>query len=438
MSGRPPLTFSSTRRPPGRRWLRGLGIAAAVLGLVAAVWALVLGGLWTEAWFRLGGDEVEALRDEVTALGDARAPEDATTVLVTLTDSVDPTVPREPELLGPVALVQVGGPRDQPAVLLLPEELQIDVVDEGERASLADIQLAGGSDLLVRAVTDYTQVRVDHVASLSIDALPRLIDAVGPIEVCGQAGCDEPTGDELRSTLRTADDDQRVREIADVTRALGAHLDRRWAASSPFEVRRVVRALQDELATDASLRGMRTLEFADALSTPTRMDVDTLPIVVNQETDEVIELAEAYQVRFQHLQDGTPLEATAADERELRDDLLSDLTVAVLNGAGIDGLAAQVETQLETAGFAVIGTGNAPVFDREQTVVNFLADDDVLALGAVELNDALGGDLSLEPLESEPEFEDEPVDLLVIVGEDLANGDDGADDLDEGAEDGAD
>ena len=417
MSGRPPLTFTP-RRPTGRRWLRGLGIASLVVALLALAWVAVLALLWAESWWRLGGEDVPALRDEVTALGETRAPAEATTVLVALTDSVDPTVPRESPLLAPVALVQVGGPREQPAVLLLPERVEVDVIDGGERLALSEVQLEGGVDLLARTLADYTQIRIDHVASVSVDALPRLVDAIGPVEVCGRAGCRDQTGDELRATLRTADGEQLVHELADAVRALGGTLDTWWAATSPIEVRRVVRALEEEVETDASLRGLRTLDLAAALATPTRLDVDQLPLVLNRETDEVIELAEPYQVRFQHLQDGTALAATAEDEDDLRAQLFDELTVAVLNGAGIDGLAGEVEVRLETAGWDVIGTGNAPTFDTVTTTVRFQEQDDVLALAAVELGEVLGGNVSLEPLAARPEFEDEPVDLLVTVGED--------------------
>lgn len=417
MSGRPPLTFS-THRPRGRRWLRGVAVVALVLVLLALLWAVVLTLVWAESWWRLSGDDVPALREEVTALGQTRAPDGATTVLVALTDSVDPTVPREPELIAPLALVQVGGPRDEPAVLLLPERVEVDVIDEGERMPLSQVQVEGGADLLVRTLTDYTQVRIDHVASVSVDALPRILDVIGPVEICGRRGCDQPTPDELRSTLRTAEDQQRVAAVADAVRGLAAAMDTRWAVTSPWEVRGVVRALQEEVETDVSLRGRRSLELAAALARPTRLDVDQLPVVLNRETDEVIELAEEYQVRFQHLQDGTELAATAEDQQELRQALFEDLTVGVLNGAGIDGLAADVQVRLETAGWEVIGTGNAPSFDTSTTRVRFAEDDEVLALAAAELGEVLGDDISLEPVESQPEFEDEPVDLLVTVGED--------------------
>jgi hypothetical protein len=69
--------------------------------------------LWIHAWLQLGPDDIPALTDEEEAAlgaGGATAPDDATTVLVVLTEDRDPTVPREPGLVGSPVLVQTGGP----------------------------------------------------------------------------------------------------------------------------------------------------------------------------------------------------------------------------------------------------------------------------------------------------------------------------------------
>jgi hypothetical protein len=415
----PPRSLARRRRPSLVRRSLGVLVLAALVALV--VWGLLLGALWGYSLVRLGGEDVQAFRDDrVEALGEPRAPSGATTVLVTLTEEVDPTVPREPELLGPVALVQVGGPRDEPAVLVLPERIEVDVVEAGARMSLADIQLEGGSDLLVRSLVDFTEVRIDHVASLSVDALPLLLEAVGPVEVCGSEGCRAPTPEGLRAELRELEGEELIELVGELGHALGSELDATWAATSPLEARRVIDVVADEVATDASLRGTRLLDVTRALSVGTELDVDALPVRVDASSDEVLELSEPFAIRFQHLQAGTSLAGSAEEEDEVREDLLTDLEVAVVNGAGIDGLAGEAEVVLETAGFDVVGTGNAPDFDQATTAVRYRGGDDVRELGAFEVGEALGGEVSLEPSEAPPEFEGEPVDVLVVVGEDRA------------------
>lgn len=417
---RPPLHFSTGRRPSsGRRSLRALGMLVVLVLVVAVVWALVVAVLWGYAWLRLGGDDIPVLRDDVTALGarGATAPADATTVLVTLTGPVDPTIPRPSPLLGPVVLVQAGAGREEPAVLLLPQELLVTVDGRGE-LTLADVQAERGLDLVTRAVVDYTEVRVDHVVSLSIDALPRMVDAMGPLEVCGTAGCSTLEGDEVRTLLLEAEGEAQVRAAVDVLRSLALQVDGRFALTSPLRAKRLVDAVAAEVTTDVSLRGRGLLAVADALTAPVHLDLDTVPMVRNPATQELVVLEEPAVVRFQHLRDGTPLAGVSDPVEDLEADMITQMQVAVLNAAGIDGLAGRVRVELEARGYRVVGTGNAATFDRERTVVAFAEDDEVAVYVAGLLADALGG-VGLEAGGQQPTFEGEAVDLLVLVGADL-------------------
>lgn len=411
------LTFSTHHRPRGARLGRGVLIGLVALVVVLLAWGLSVGALWSYAWFRLGGDDIPALRDEdgLATLGSTdgpRGPADATTVMVVLTDSVDPTVPRPPALESPVHLVQVGGPRDEPAVLQLPSDVPLT-----SDLELAAVQADAGTDPLLRAVVDYTEIRVDHVVSLSIDALPRLIEAVGPIEVCRTEGCSSPSADELRSALLTATDQELIHLVADVTRSIAGHLDTRWALTSPIEVKRVVDALAEEVVTDAALRGRTVLDLAEVLADPVRPQIDRLPTLQHPGTGEPLPLHEAVQARLQPLRDGAPLGGRSTDE--LQEELLAGLEVAVLNGAGADGLASQVQVELEAAGFRVTGTGNAPTFDRERTVLTYQASDDSAGYAAYVLSELLGG-AEVDAIEQRPTFEGDEVDLLVVAGEDIS------------------
>lgn len=415
------LRFSTTRTPPGRRAARSVGIVIAIIAVLLLLWGGVVSVLWGYAWLRLGPDEVPALDadDEALGIGGAAGPAGATTVLVSLTGPVDPTVPRPPDLAGPVMLVQYGGERDEPAVLALPGELPVSVAGTGEQP-LNDVQSQGGTDLLVRSLTDYTGVRIDHAVSLSIDALPDLVDATAPLEVCGVAGCVVRTGDEVRSAVAAATDEELIPLVAEVTQALGERIDGWFAVTSPLASRKVVETIDSEVLTDVGLRGTALLEVADALAATGPLDIGAVPLVVNPATGQIVALSEPAAVRFQHLRDGSPLRA-AGDEggtQELAEAMVSAVDVAVLNGAGVDGLAGQVQAQLEATGFRVVGTGNAASFGRSETVINYVADDDEVAFAAAELAEILG-DVSLEPLQQTPEFEGEDVDLLVTVGEDL-------------------
>lgn len=412
------LRFSDVRRPRGQRVARAVAI---VLGAVLAVvvgWTLVVGGLWAYAWVSLGGEDVPVLRDDGQAtLGSTagpRAPEGATTVLVALTGPVDPTIPRPPALEAPLMLVQAGGPRELPAVLLLPEDVPL-----AQDLTFAQVQAEGGTDPLVRAVVDYTEVAVDHVVSLSIDAFPRLVDALGEVEVCQSDGCSTPAGDEVRTQLLQAGDEELVRLVADLLRSVADRLDTRWAATSPRQAKRVIDAVSGDVVTDVSLRGTRLLEVAELFAAPVRLEIDRLPVLVNPTSGQVLPIHEPVQVRLDHLRTGTPLSGEGGTTEDLERDLLEGIRIGVLNGAGIDGLASRVQAELQAAGFTVTGTANAPTFDRQRTVVSYREDEEAAAFAAIRVSEALGG-VELDPLAGRPTFEGEEVELLVTAGEDLS------------------
>jgi hypothetical protein len=412
------LTFSATRRPRGARVARVTAIVTGIVVALLLLWAAVVGGVWTYAWLRLGGDDLPVFREDgLATLGSVdgpRAPEGATTVLIALTGPVDPTIPRPPELEAPLVLLQAGGPRERPAALIIPEDVPL-----AQDLSFADIQAEGGTDPLVRAVVDYTDVAVDHVVSMSIDALPRLVDAMAPIEVCRSDGCSTPRGDEVRTLLLQAEDEELARLTADLVRSVAATLDTRWVVTSPRAAWRVVDAVSDEIVTDVGLRGGGLLEVAALLREPVRLEVDRLPVLVNPASGQVLPIHEPVQVRLDHLRNGTPLTGEGGRTEDLEAELLAGIEVAVLNGAGVDGLASRVQVELEASGFAVVGTGNAPSFDRQRTLVTYREDEEAAAFAAVRLSEALGG-VELDPIAQRPTFEGAEVDVLVIAGEDLS------------------
>jgi hypothetical protein len=389
-----------------------------LVGFVA-LWAAALAGLWSYAWFQLGGDTIAALDDDVDPLGagGAAAPATSTTVLGTLTAAVDPTIPRPPELMASPALVQVGGQREQPAVLVLPRELSVAVDGHGE-LTLGEVQDQGGTDLMVRAVTDYTGVRVDHAVSLSIDALPLLIERFDEVEVCRPDGCSTPTPEQLHLSLARSDDDRVVHEIIGTLRGIGQRVDAGFVARSPLTAKRVVDIVADEVHTDASLRGTTLLTLADAFASVRDVDLDQVPVLADPASGELLVLEEPAAVRFQHLREGTGF--TGEQVEDLEADLIADVEVALLNAAGVDGLAGSVQTRLGAAGYVVVGTGNAPAFDRETTSVIYASGDSEVAYVAALLAEELGG-ASLEPLDQEPTYEGDPVDILVLLGPDQAD-----------------
>lgn len=410
--------FSMTApRGAARVWMRGLAITGIVAVVFTLAWALLLGLLWGYAWLRLGGVDLRALDGDTPQLGTigAVAPAGATTVLVTMTEPRDPTRPRDPALAAPVALVQIGGPRDEaPAVLLLPIELEAHVDGVGPM-TLADIQVERGADTLLQAVIDYTGVRIDHVVALTVDALPQLVEIVGGVEVClPDQGCRETSAAQVWASQRGDDPVVVARTVAATVDAVATALRATSVVRSPFAARRAIEVVATEFETDISLRGRELLHAAQALADLPALTVDVVPVVRNPATGNIVPLDEPAAERFQHLQQGTPFDAGDPQE-EIDRLLLRGLRIAVLNGAGIEGLAAHVQAQLQEAGVRTVGTGNAPVFDRLRTLVTYDASDSRTETAALRLAELIEP-WDVEPAEQPLTFEGDEVDILVIAG----------------------
>lgn len=409
--------FTLSRRRSPVRLLRV--VLRTVIGgvILALLWGALVGVLWLVGSNQMKGVPLAALRDDVLMLGasGARAPSDSTTVLLLIVDEYDPTIPRPSPMVAPPMILQFGGAREVPAALVLPETVEV-LVDGRGLMRFDEIQRELGSDRLARAVIDYTEVRLDHVVAVSTEALPRLVGLLGPLEVCGGWGCDEPTPDDVRAWQRDPDPAVVLARGAAVLRAIAGAIDTSLFVRTPFLGRDVVAVIAGQVVTDADLDVRRLIELAPGVSVPVRLDVDRLPMVRNPTTGQLVVLEESAMLRFQRLRDGLPFEAI--DPTEDVERLRTVTSVAVLNGAGVAGLAALYEAELRSAGFVVVGTGNDVRFDRERTVINYLRGDREAEPVAFLLAERLPT-ADIQAVEGPLLFEGEPVAIVVLLGRDL-------------------
>jgi hypothetical protein len=344
----------------------------------------------------------------------ARAPADATTVLLLLVEPLDPTVLRPSPLAGPPVILQVGAGRELPAALVLPATAAV-LVDGRGLMRFEDIQRELGADRLAQAIIDYSEVRLDHVVVMSTEALPALIRLLGPLEVCGGWGCEEPTPDDVRAWQRDPDPAVVLNRSAAVLRALAADLDRSLFIRRPLLGREIVGILAGQVVTDVDLPIRRLLELSPGLGVPTRIDIDRIPMVTDPTSGALVVLEESAMIRFQRLREGLAFEAIDPDEDIAR--LRTITPIAVLNGAGVPGLAALFEAELLSGGFIVAGTGNDTRFDREQTVINYRRGDVEAEPVALLVAGQLPGAV-LEPVDRELLLDGRPVSIVVILGRD--------------------
>ena len=409
--------LSLGRRRDPLRLLKIVLRIVIVAAILAAMWGVLIGVLWLSAASQLRGVPVAALREDVLMLGasGARSPDDATTMLVLLVEPLDATVRRPSPLAAPPVIVQIGAERELPGALVLPLSLEVTVDGRG-RMTLESVQRELGADRLAQAIIDYTEVRLDHVVVVSTDLLPGLVRLLGPLEVCGGSGCSTPTPDDVRAWQRDPDVLVVMRRSADVLRAISASLDLRSFVLSPLVGRNVVELIAGQVVTDVDLSIGRLVDLAEVLVEPTRIDAATLPLVRNPTSGVMVVLEESAMLRFQRLREGIPFDQIDPNEDVAR--LQTVTGIAVLNGAGVPGLAAFIEAELRGAGFLVVGTGNDSRFDRVETVITYLRDDREAEPVAFLLAEELPG-ARLETVDRPLIFEGRAVPIVVSLGRDL-------------------
>lgn len=417
--------LSLSRRRDPLRLLKIVLRIVIVAAILAAMWGALIGVLWLSAASQLRGVPIAALREDVLMLGasGARSPDDATTMLVLLVEPLDATVRRPSPLAAPPVIVQIGAERALPGALVLPLSLEVTVDGRG-RMTLESIQRELGADRLAQAIIDYTEVRLDHVVVVSTDLLPGLVRLLGPLEVCGGSGCSTPTPDDVRAWQRDPDVLVVMRRSVDVLRAVSASLDLRSFVLSPLVGRNVVELIAGQVVTDVDLSIGRLVDLAEVFVEPTRIDAATLPLVRNPTSGVMVVLEESAMLRFQRLREGMPFDQIDPNEDVAR--LQTVTGIAVLNGAGVPGLAAFIEAELRGAGFLVVGTGNDSRFDRVETVISYLRDDREAEPVAFLLAEELPG-ARLETVDRPLLFEGRAVPIVVSLGRDLVETTGGAD-----------
>ena len=309
-------------------------------------------------------------------------------------------------------------------IALLPPSLTVDLGEDGSM-TLAEAYRDQGSPMVLRAATALLGLDLDGGATITPAGWEALggetdgieVDVRRPIEgatTSGQvvrfdAGEQRLEGRELRRYLTL---DVPGTSQLDVLPRTQVVLDAVIAAvdGDPATSERALEAAVERFDGDLDLPALHALLgrlAADGEEPPTTL---TVPVQATGGEDD----PEGYRLdedRVIPLLDRLAAweDATQATGRRLR----------VLNGNGVPGIGPRIGTQLEEAGFRALLTGNADRFTYEQTRILIHGDDDEVRAAAREVQDVLG----TGTIERSGEL-DAPIDLTIVVGQDLAPGSD--------------
>ncbi|MGY1672943.1 LCP family protein [Geodermatophilus sp. SYSU D00710] len=269
-----------------------------------------------------------------------------------------------------------------------------------ESASDADKQ-AGGARLLVRTISQLTGLQIDHYAEVDLLGFFELTSVVGgvtvnlcePVDDSGFSGAVFPAGEQTisgaealafvrqRHGLPRGDLDRIVRQQVFLSGVLRKVLSDEVLLDLGKQ-RSLVQAASESLTIDQDLE---LLELAQQMQSVTAGSIEfqTVPIVGDGRDDQgrsILELADEDALHRFFAELSAEPEAPAAQTPAAPATVApSEISVAVYNGSGIAGLAADAKADLEATGFTVTSTGNADSSDYAQTVVRHAAGEEAAA-----------------------------------------------------------
>jgi LCP family protein required for cell wall assembly len=298
------------------------------------------------------------------------------------------------------------------------------------------VHAAGGADLLVRTVQDFTGVIIDHYAEINMKGFLALTDAVGGVEVCLDEpledvyagidlpeGCQNLDGKEGVGFVRSrrvateqfgADDFGRINKQQYFIRQAMAKVRSAGTLLNPLKVKAVIDAVGSNLTTDRDLGPREMLSLAGSLQNlePSDVATRTVPGYWSPDTGFVHAYPEQAEALFQSLRDAETLPDVGTEApAELEP---KDVRVLVLNGVGTEGLASDVADFLTDKGFQVVDATNADEYDPDlqDLTIQYTAGE----VARANLLQEYLGDVPVTLVEVEPGTLADGVDVVLTVG----------------------
>lgn len=273
-------------------------------------------------------------------------------------------------------------------LLAFPRDLFITRCD-GTSGRINAAMAIGGPGCLVKTVSDLSGLAISHFMQVSFLGFRDIVDAVGGVDLCLEKAIQDPfSGADFQPGCQTLDgrqalafvrvrkidnDLERIKRQQQFLKALATKIVSPATAVNPVRLVETAggigRALtaDDGLGTLTLLRvgfGLRGLATGNSITqtvptTPATKGGAAVLLPIEGEADTL----------FASFRDGSVLDGVGGGTES--DIPPEEISVRVLNGAGIEGAAGTVADELRTLGYDVVGVGNAD--QRDSTVVLYPA-----------------------------------------------------------------
>jgi len=251
------------------------------------------------------------------------------------------------------------------------------IVPAQQQAIIDGAMNLGGPSCAVATVEDLTGIKLDHFIEFDFNSFRTMVDTIGGVEVCLPQAVDDPysglnlsagrhliTGNQALAFVRTrhgvgdGSDLGRIELQQEFFSSLIQKVTSERTLENPVELYDIANTATQALTVDPGLGSVpKLLSLADTLRSLHTKNVTfiTMPTILDPaNNDRLLPEQPEDDMIFQMLrsdqlwQGGLPV--TPA----------SGVTVNVLNGTGITGLATQTAASLRQYGFRVASVGDAP------------------------------------------------------------------------------
>jgi len=266
----------------------------------------------------------------------------------------------------------------------------------------------GGPGCLWETVEETTNIHIDNFVELTFDGFEKVINDLGGVNVCLPAAVDDPMsgldlsagphhvfGPEALAFWRTREDLgegsdlQRIQRDQFLMAALLQGIEHSGLLGSPSKISVVIGDIAHNMTTDKGLNQSRMLTIAEGLRHLTSQNVQFIevPTQTYQPNPAWVQWTSQASQLFSQVAHDTTLAKAAAKKQPVAAAATvspAQVQVQVLNGSGLQGVAAEGSADLTSRGFNVVGSGNAPNFNYTKSVVEYASAADLPAATTLE------------------------------------------------------
>jgi LCP family protein required for cell wall assembly len=254
----------------------------------------------------------------------------------------------------------------------------------------------GGPGCLLKTIELTTHIYLNDFVELTFEGFEKVIDDLGGVNVCLPAAVDDPMSGlnlaagkhhiygsqalafwRTREDLGLGSDLQRIQRDQFLMAALLQGIEKSGLLTSTTKMTSVIGDVASHMTTDQGLNQTAMLKIAEGMRGLSSKSVQFIEVPTQayapnpdwvQWTDQSDQLfaAVAHDTKLPTAAKTKKASTVVADTVDP-----STVNVKVLNGSGLQGVAAEASTSLTSRHFNIVGSGNAPNFDYTKSVIEY-------------------------------------------------------------------